>query len=612
MSSFRHLTAAVAAALSCTLTPALAGDASTELGEIIVTATRTRTPIEEIGVPVIVITRDEIEQRLAGDAADLIAALPGIEIARTGGPGQPATIFMRGTESNHTAVMIDGLRINPGTIGGAAIQNILPESIERIEIVKGARSTLYGTDAIGGVINIITRAGAGTARGTSAFASAGRYGTNAFALDGGTALGSAVDIAAGIAWQNSNGFAPVTGDDTRRGYHNRSGNLGVNWRATEALSFNARAWRAGGVSEYTSYDSFFNFGPLSQDFRTGAYALGTTWQPGDALSLQATLSRVEDLIDQNESSDYAHTRRDSLDLQLTTPIGARHRLTAGTLLTREHAAAASFGTLFRARTDTALVYAQDQIRVAAGELLLATGHNHHETFGNRWTWNAEFSYPIATALRVRLAAGTAFHAPDGSDRFGYGGNPDLKPEFAREYEAGLDWHLAMGQSLSLDAFENRIDDLVEYVLVDPLTFTYRTENVGRAHIRGIEAGYQLDAAGWRLRASGTLQDPKNPDTDANLLRRARHSFALSLAKGVGPVDLSADLRSSGARMDAGFPGDVRVAGYTLVNLGLRWRITPDWNVQLRLDNALDRHYEIVNGYHTPRRSLSVATRYQLR
>ena len=142
----------------------MAASPSTNLDEVVITATRTREPVAQLAVPVIVITRAAIEDALAGDAADLIAALPGIEIARTGGPGQPATIFMRGTESNHTAMLIDGVRINPGTIGGAAIQNILPESIERIEIVKGARSTLYGTDAIGGVINVITRARCGARR----------------------------------------------------------------------------------------------------------------------------------------------------------------------------------------------------------------------------------------------------------------------------------------------------------------------------------------------------------------------------------------------------------------------------------------------------------------
>lgn len=126
---------------------------------VIVTATRTPTPIEEVLASVVVIDRDEIERSLAGDAGDLLRFHAGLDIARTGGPGQTTSLFIRGAESNHTLVMVDGVRINPGTIGQPALQNLAPELIERIEVVKGPRSALYGTDAIGGVVNVITRRG---------------------------------------------------------------------------------------------------------------------------------------------------------------------------------------------------------------------------------------------------------------------------------------------------------------------------------------------------------------------------------------------------------------------------------------------------------------------
>ena len=134
---------------------------------IIVTATRTEIPLSDAIVPVTVITREDIELSLATDLAELLRFQAGIDIGRNGGPGQTTSVFMRGTESNHTLVLIDGVRINPGTLGGAAIQHISPEIIERVEIVKGARSALFGTDAIGGVINIITR------RADKAFVEAG-------------------------------------------------------------------------------------------------------------------------------------------------------------------------------------------------------------------------------------------------------------------------------------------------------------------------------------------------------------------------------------------------------------------------------------------------------
>lgn len=613
--------AAAAAVLSLSLSLSLpvaaqAAAAATapadDLSEVVVTATRTRTPLTELAVPAIVIDRSAIEYALAGDAAELLAALPGIEIARSGGPGQPATIFMRGTESNHTAVLLDGVRINPGTIGGAAIQNILPESIERIEVVKGARSTLYGTDAIGGVINIITRAGA--ARGVAGFASVGRYGTNVLAADGGTTFGGAFDVGGSIAAQNSNGYAPLLANDVRRGYHNRSGNLNATWHAGESLDLSARAWRASGRSEYTGYDIDFSLAPLAEDFTTAAYALSGHWTARpEGLSVRATLSQVRDEIDQLDTADYAHTRRDSLDLQFDLPLGGRQQITAGALLAREYARAVSYGSPLAVRTDTVLLYAQDQLRIGAGELLLAAGYNHHETFGSRSTWNAELSWPLAAALRVRAAAGTAFHAPDATDRFGYGGNPDLKPETAHEYSAGAVWQPLPGQSLQLDAYQNRIDELVEYQLVDPVNFVYQTRNIGRTRIRGLELGYRLELGRWRVDAATAWMDPQNLSSGGPLLRRARRTGSLALRYAGSALDLSASLGGSGPRADVddfGLPA--HDAGYALLALGARWRITPAWSVQLKLDNALDRDYALIHGYRTAGRSLGVATRYQLR
>ena len=216
---------------------------------IIVTATRTEIPLRDATVPVTVITREDIELSLARDLAELLRFEADIDIGRSGGPGQSTSLFLRGTESNHTLVLIDGVRMNPGTIGGAAIQNIAPELIERVEIVKGARSALFGTDAIGGVINIITR------RVDKTYAEGGLGAGSFDSRSGHVSGGSRSDrgeFGASLNWQQTDGYAPRVDSDVDRGYDNLSLNL-YGTRDFGAHEFSVRHWRAEGNVEYLDF-----------------------------------------------------------------------------------------------------------------------------------------------------------------------------------------------------------------------------------------------------------------------------------------------------------------------------------------------------------------------
>ena len=235
------LALAVAASLSSSL--AFAQD---ELEETVITATRTPVPLDSVGAPVIVITRSDIERSLASDVSELLQQHAGLEIVRNGGSGQTTSLFTRGTESNHTVVLIDGVRINPGTIGGAALQNIAPESLERIEVVKGPRSSLYGTDAIGGVVQLFTR---GAARdGFSAGATYGSDHTRQLFGDAALSAGK-FRFGFGGGYAQSDGMPTFTADDLERGYRNVTGRFNAELAATDELTFRARAWRAAGRTE---------------------------------------------------------------------------------------------------------------------------------------------------------------------------------------------------------------------------------------------------------------------------------------------------------------------------------------------------------------------------
>jgi vitamin B12 transporter len=229
---FSSVAAGVAAALTTSLSfPAVAQD---ELEETIVTATRTPVPLDAVGAPVIVISRNDIERSLASDVSELLQGHAGLEISRNGGPGQTTSLFMRGTDSNHTVVLVDGVRINPGTIGGAALQNIAPESIERIEIVKGPRSSLYGTDAIGGVVQLFTRRAA-----HDAFSAGATYGSDAtqqLFADGAVNAGEKLHFGFGGSYSESEGMPIFVDSTSDRGYRNVTGRASVEVAASERLA----------------------------------------------------------------------------------------------------------------------------------------------------------------------------------------------------------------------------------------------------------------------------------------------------------------------------------------------------------------------------------------
>ena len=207
-------------------------------------------PLDAVGAPVIVITRDDIERSLASDVSELLQAHAGLEIARNGGPGQTTSLFTRGTESNHTVVLIDGVRINPGTIGGAALQNIAPESLERIEIVKGPRSSLYGTDAIGGVVQLFTRGAAKD--GASAGATFGSDTTQQVFGDVALTPGEKDEPRLRRQLRGKRWHARVRRRRHRSRLSQCHGPRFAEFAATDALKFRARGWQASGRTEYSS------------------------------------------------------------------------------------------------------------------------------------------------------------------------------------------------------------------------------------------------------------------------------------------------------------------------------------------------------------------------
>jgi vitamin B12 transporter len=600
-----------AACLLCAAAGAAAEvpDSETRTDTMIVTATRTRVPADDVLVPVIVIDRAAIERSGALDLADLLRFQAGIEISRNGGFGTTTSVFTRGTDSNHTLVLVDGVEINPGTIGGAGVQDIAPDTIERIEIVKGPRSSLYGSEAIGGVINVITRSPAGF----SAEIGASRYDQRELHAAAGM-KNERGDVSFVADALDTEGFPPVVGSDIDRGYDN----VNVDARAGINLGrarLSVRHWQTSGNSEYLD----FFLAPVDQDFETRVSTLALDVAAGAHWDTSVQLSHLHDEIDQNQSPDFVETDRDTLDWQNTLRLAYGHELVAGLELTDETTAGETFGLRLDdgsgsgdVDTDVYEAYVADNFDIGSHSFMLALRHTDHSDFGTHDTWNVEYGYQITAATRMTAGIGTAFRAPDSTDRYGFAGNPDLRPEESRNVELGLRHRLAANQTLSFQLFDDQIDDLIEFVQIDDIGFEFEARNVAEARIRGIEATYALGLDPWHLQIGATVQDPENELTGERLLRRAREMLTASLTRRFGAQEIGLDVLWSGDREDFGFPDPVPLDSYTLANLSGSIHLGERWTLRGNIENLLDEDYETAAGFRTAERAFHLRLGYTLR
>jgi len=599
--SFHRLSGlALSGLAACCVAPAVAGSVIDP--DIVVTATRVPTPIDEVIAPVLVIDRETIERSAATDAADLLRFHAGLDLGRNGGPGQTTAVFIRGAESNHTLVLVDGVRINPGTIGLAPLQTIPPEMIERIEVVKGPRSALWGTDAIGGVINIVTRRG--SRDGWSAEAGYGDYDTRKASLNGGAALGNHADLDFGVSWLDSAGFPTRTTDRTDRGFNNlsTSGQLRAQLGQAEIA---LRHWSAAGTTEYSD----FFLTPVDQDFSTATTAAELRFPVTARGQARVTVDHFADRIDQNQSSDYLHTTRDTADVQFDWTATASQSLGTGAMVSREKAGSESYGEVMHADTNSLDLYVQDRIASGPHRAMVALGYTDHQTAGSQLTWNLEYGYALSARTQVYGLTGSGFRAPDATDRYGFGGNPDLKPERSRNIEAGLRHTLGERQTLEFSAFRNDISDLIEFVTLSYDPFAGENRNVAQARIEGVEAAWAYAGRGWQARVEAIYQDPRNRQDDSVLLRRARESLTVSLARALGPVVLGFDMLATGDRKDFGYPQPVTLDGYVLANLTAQWQATRSLALVARVENLLNSQYELASTFNTPDRGVYLTLRY---
>jgi vitamin B12 transporter len=581
------------------------------LDDVVVTATRRVVGASEALPPVLVIDREQIERSHALDVAELLRFHAGIEIARNGGPGQVTSTFIRGANSNHTLVLIDGVKVNPGTAGGAALQNITPELIERVEIVKGPRSSLYGSEAIGGVIHIITRRGA-EGRELGARVQGGRYDTRGAS---GNLSWQDERFGAGIAASSlrSDGFPTLRGSDQDSGFENDAFNAWLRGRLG-AVELEASHWEATGNVEYLD---FFR-APQDQDFSNRLSRAQAAWT-GSMWRSAVTASRFTDRIRQGELAfdpdDFVETERDTIDWQNDLDFVPGLELTAGATLTREDTAGQSFGTPLesepgrgKADRDEDAVYLQAAGQLGRHRLVAAGRYTDHDTFGSVRTWNLEWGMPVAEHWLLAAGTGRGFRAPSTSDLYGFGGNPALEPEVSRSWDFGVRYNPNPDHELELALFHTEIKDLIQFFDADgwagPLPG--RNENIGKARTKGAELTWRAYYGDWSVTTTMLTQRPEDRDTGERLLRRAEQAATAQLVRRAGEHEFGLQFLASGERRDF---GGVRLAGYVLANLTASFALAERWTLRARLENVLDQDYELAEGYNSAGRGIYASVAY---
>jgi vitamin B12 transporter len=579
----------------------LSGPLHAELGPIVVTGTKTDVPQARSAVPVEVITSEQIRNSVATDAADLLQLYSNVDLARNGAYGKTTSIFIRGAESNHTLVLIDGVKMNPGTIGLAALQNISPDIIERIEIVKGPRSSLYGSDAIGGVVNIITRKKIDGAK-LDLVAGVGENDTSKI---GASALYGNETFSTGVTVEqfDTDGISVTDASNQKHGYDNQTINAFFDVQAGRS-DFRFSYWEAQGNTEYFAFDD------LDQDFKNSVGSAVWDYALNGNISSNFRISTITDDIDQNQANflnefDHADTDRDELEWKLDYQTEGDFIYSLGVLTSEERVNARSFGTRIKEDTDTNAAYIMLQNQGEFSSYNLVLRETEHDDFGNHTTWNVDFRHWVTDTTNFYVGAGSAFRAPDNTDRFGSIGNPDLDPETSDTVEFGIEHRLTENNILSMTYFENRIDDLIE----PNATFT-RMENIEKAKITGIEINLQGHRERWRYGLSVLAQNPRNEELDEPLSRRAKSRINAQLNYQEDRWQAGGNVLRVGKRDNSSFD-TIELDSYEIANVFMRYHFTQTFDLSGKIENLFDKDYETAAGFNTRGRTAYVELAYSL-
>ena len=561
---------------------------------IIVSASKDEQRLEDVISPAIIINESEIVESGFRSLSDLLHSLGGINVSQNGGVGQLTSIFMQGSNSNHVLVLVDGVAINDLATGISAIQNIPISLIEKIEIVKSPRATLYGSNAVGGVVSVFTKK---KSEREDYSVMLGSDETKEISLSK-VVHNDSNHYGFSATFFDTDGFPTKVGSDLDDPHENRSVNAFIK-RDFETLSIEAGFWNSQGE---TSYKDFF-LSSISQDFHNSTmnftldHAVSEKW----SYSLQAKYNK--DFLDQNDSNDFNHSERTGLEWVNRFEVNESNKTLVGVILDDEKFTASNYGVGVNVDFENKAMFIEHLYSKSKHQALIAFRKSNSDFTNDKDAWNLEYGYKINPKLRIMILGGSAYRNPSAFDLYGFGGNTSLVPEKSKKFGLGFSANLSESTELDVRYFDNQIDDLIAFSYVD-----YRLYNIEEAETKGVDINMTTQFNEWDLKLNATIQDPQNLTSNSQLLRRPKNSYGMTMRRNIGAVTVNLNIRRDSTRYDF---GGLKLEAYTLMNASLRWQINQQLMINASFNNALDEDYVLANGYNTPKRKVFLGFNYMM-
>lgn len=575
---------------------------------VIVTASRTPQPASSVLADFSVLDRAAIERAGAVGVADLLARLPGIEFARNGGPGTNTSVFVRGGETRHTAVYVDGVRVDSQSTGGAVWEQIPLEQIDRIEVLRGPAAAVYGSDAIAGVIQLFTRRGAGAPQ-LSASVTTGTYGTRQ-GQAGLSGAAGAIDFALSGSYGESDGFnartlATANPDDD--GWRRKSLQARVGARLNDQHRVEASLLASDLRSQYDSSPTANDIS--NHTLRTATVSWAGAWTEATTTRLQ--VGQTESTYETQPSFYRTETTLRNYLLQHEQRFG--QQVVTGSLERREdellNPATAFAATLQSDRHQNALALGW-RGEFGAQSFQVQARRDDDSEFGGKSTGSAAWGWAFLDGWRVTAAVASSFRVPTLFQRFSQYGNPGLVPESGRNTEVGLRWSEGSSEA-SLTAWRNNVSNLINFGPPGPCIDRFGCYvNVGRARLEGVTLAARAALGAVTLHGSIDWHDPRNLNLDRVLPRRARRLANLGAETTWHGWTLGTEVQAAGERFDNA-ANTQRLGGYALVNLFVARTLLPGLVVEGRVDNVGDKDYQLARTYATAGRAGQLTVRWTM-